>query len=654
MEFRIDRQVFEKFPDFCVGGVVAAGLDNQKAVETTYQLVQAAMQESRTRINDRNPVATHPYILVWREAFRQAGIKPSEFLSSVEALIRRVLKGNDLPSINPAIDIANAVSLKYVLPLGGHNLDRVVGALEVRLSHKDDIFSPPDGEEGQIESLPAGEIVYADQSEVRTRRWVWRQGRKARVDQSSRNIFFPIDGFESLNGTQVREAAEELAQLLTKYLGAECTTFFVNKHQPVASWEIVTENKKANMTGPTIITGLKKEPDKIDELLTRGVAEIVGREELATKLRSGKQLRVKFGIDPTGPRIHIGRSVPLHKLRQFQELGHQIVLIIGQFTGQIGDASDKDSTRPMLTPEKVAENMRDYKRQISLILDESKVEWHSNLEWFGNMSFKEGIILMSHFTVAQMIQRENFRERWESGKQISLQELTYPVLQGWDSVQIKCDVEIGGTDQLFNMMAGRILQEREGQPPQTVLTTVMINGTDGRKMSTSQGNGVFIDEPAKDMYAKMLRTVDELIPQYFEVLTKVSLEDLEQLKQELAAGTNPLLVKKRLALTMTEQYHGREAALEAQRDFEQVHQKRELPDEMPTFTPSDGAIEMVLQELLVKNGMATSNKDAQRTAEEGGIRIDGEKVLNAKSKITLRDGMVIQRGNRHFLKIVLG
>jgi len=653
MEFRVERQVLEKFPDFCVGGVMTAGLDNRKAADTAYQLIQTAMQEARAKFDDNNPLAVHPYIVAWREAFRQAGIKPSEFPSSIEALLRRVLKGNDLPSINPAVDIANAVSLKYVLPLGGHDLERVVGDLTVRLSQAGDVFSPPDGEEGQIETLSAGEIVYADQAEVRTRRWVWRQGRKARVDQSSRHIFFPIDGFESLNGPQVKAAVEELARLLTEHLGAECTTFFVNKQQPNFSWEILTENKRANMTGPTIITGLKKEPDKIDELLARGVAEVVGREELEAKLRSGKQLRVKFGIDPTGPRIHIGRSVPLHKLRQFQELGHQIVLIIGQFTGQIGDASDKDSTRPMLTPEKVTENMQDYKRQISLILDESKVEWRNNLEWFGQMSFKEGIILMSHFTVAQMIQRDNFRERWETGKQISLQELTYPVLQGWDSVMIKCDVEIGGTDQLFNMLAGRILQEREGQSPQAVITTGMINGTDGRKMSTSQGNGVFINEPAKDMYAKMLRTVDELIPQYFEVLTKVSLEELEQIKQQLAAGTNPLLVKKRLALTMTEQYHGKEAALEAQRDFEQVHQKRELPDEMPTFTPPDGATEMVLQELLVKNGMATSNKDAQRTAEEGGIRIDGEKVTNAKSKINLRDGMVIQRGNRHFLKIVL-
>jgi tyrosyl-tRNA synthetase len=654
MRFSVAAQVFEKFPDYIVGGVIAAGLDNNRMQELSYRLLLEAMQEARSHFNDDTAnLTTHPYIARWREAFRLAGIKPSDFQSSSEALLRRVVKGQDLPSINPAINIANAVSVRYAIPMGGHDLDRLVGDLAVRLSHSDDVFSPPDGDEGQIEKLPAGEIAYIDEAEVRTRRWVWRQGRKARVDENSQNIFFPIDGFESLNGNEVRQAAEELAKLLTEHLGAQCQTFVVNRQQPSYLWEFHTESRSDKMSSPTIITGLKRERDKIDELLNRGVVQIVTREELEAKLRSGKQLRVKLGIDPTGPLIHIGRSVTLQKLRQFQDLGHQIVLIIGQFTGQIGDASDKTSTRPMLTPDQVAENTRTYRQQISKILDESKVEWRNNLDWFGNMPFKEGIILMTNFTVAQMIERDNFRERWDAGKPISLQEIVYPVLQGYDSVMIHSDVEIGGTDQLFNMMAGRLLQERYGQAPQSVMCNAMINGTDGRKMSTSQGNGVYISEPPKDMYAKMLRTIDELILEYFEVLTKVPLDDLDAMKQQLDSGENPMLMKKKLAYTLTEQYHGAQAATEAQRDFEQVHQRRELPEDMPIFTPDAGVTEVVLQELLVKNGLATSNKDAQRTATEGGIRIDGEKVTDAKARITLRDGMVIQRGNRQFLKIKL-
>jgi tyrosyl-tRNA synthetase len=269
------------------------------------------------------------------------------------------------------------------------------------------------------------------------------------------------------------------------------------------------------------------------------------------------------------------------------------------------------------------------------------------------MPFKEGIVLMANFTVAQMIERDNFRERWQAGKPISLQEIVYPVLQGYDSVMLKSDVEIGGTDQLFNMMAGRILQERYGQPPQSVMCNVMINGTDGRKMSTSQGNGLYINEPAKDIYAKMLKTIDEQILEYFTVLTKVPLSEIEQMKLELDSGTNPMLLKKRLAYTMTEMYHGSESAEQAQHDFEQVHQKKELPDEIPTFTPEDGVTEISLQDLLVKNGLAQSNKEAQRVAEQGGVSIDGEKKTNAKEKIVLHDGMIIQRGSRFFLKIVL-
>jgi tyrosyl-tRNA synthetase len=659
MRFSVSQQVFQQFPDFCVGGVIAAGIDNTRSREQAYKLLQEAMAEVRAGFGpisegDSSNLTSHPYISAWREAFRKAGIKPAQFLTSVEALLRRVLKGSDLPSISPAVDLYNALSLRYVLPIGGHDLDRVVGELSVRLSHADDIFSPPEGDEGQIEKLPPGEIVYADAAEVRTRRWVWREGRKTRVDLESRNVFFPLDGFESLNGEAVQEATDALARFLEEYLGATTRTFYINKKQPFFDWEIVSENKREKMSGPTIITGVKRERDKIDELLTRGVAEIVTREELEARLRSGKQLRVKLGIDPTGPDIHIGRSVTLHKLRQFQELGHKVVLIIGQFTGQIGDASDKTSTRPMLTPDRVAENMKGYRRQIGKILDESLVEWRNNLDWFGEMPFKEGIILMSNFTVAQMIERENFRDRWQAGKPISLQEITYPVLQGYDSVMVQSDVEIGGTDQLFNMMAGRILQERYGQPPQSVLCNVMINGFDGRKMSTSQGNGLFINEPPKDMYAKMLKTIDELILEYFEVLTKVSMPEIEEMKQHLDSGLNPLEIKKKLAYTMTEQYYGPEAAKEAEHDFEQVHQRRELPDEMPVFTPEPGVTEIQLQELLVKNGLATSNKDAQRTAAEGGIKINGEKFTDAKARIALHDDMIIQRGNRHFLKIKLG
>ena len=653
MRFSVASQIFEQFPTYCVGGVVAAHLSNRN-ITNAEQIYTNLLQEASTlrrhfatgesAPGGSNPLTAQPAIAQWREAFRTLGIKGSEFHTSVEALARRALKGDILPSINPAVDLSNTLSLRYMLPLGGHDLDTLTGNFEVRLARTGDFFAPVEGGEAQIESVPPGEPVYADAAEVRTRRWVWRQGRKARVTEDSRNIFFPIDGWVGLNDEQVREATRQLKTWLTENLGAECQEFFVDKSQPDFEWEIPARPHAA-------ITSRQPAHDEIDELLSRGVVEVVGREELEAKLRSGKKLRVKLGIDPTGPQLHIGRSVPLQKLRDFQKLGHQIVLICGTFTAQIGDASDKTATRPLLTPEQVQQNVADYRRQIGLILDLDKVEWHYNTEWFNDMPFKEGIILMSHFTVAQMIERENFSQRFQAGKPISLQEIVYPVLQGYDSVMIKSDVEIGGTDQLFNLMAGRTLQRIYGQPQQAILMNGMINAPDGQKMSTSQGNGVYLTESPKDMYAKMLKTVDEMIVQYFEVLTRVPLAEIETMREAIGRGENPVNFKKRLAATLVEMYHSPQAAREAADAFEREIVHKEVPDDVPVFEFAAG--EMVLRDLLVETKLADSKKDADRQVEQNGITIDGERPNDPKARVTLHDGMLLKRGNRRYARIKL-
>ncbi len=664
MRFSIAPQIFENYPNYCVGGVVAVGLDNRARPENDPQDIRARLDQQAALLRRRfatgestpggaNPLTARPAIAAWREAFRKAGIKPGEFLSSIEALARRALKGDTLPSINPAIDLANSVSLTYLLPLGGHDLDALVGNLAVRPARPGEFFSPPEGSDAQVESVTAGEPVYADDAEVRTRRWVWRQGRKARVSESSRNVFFPIDGWVGLNEGEVREAAHLLKSLLEQNLGAHCQEFFLDTatREIEIDWKNSTENKK--MVGPTIITNLKREADQIDELLTRGVAQIVTREELEAKLRSGKQLRVKLGIDPTGPLIHIGRSVALQKLRDFQRLGHKVVMLFGTFTGQIGDASDKNSTRPMLTPELVQQNVATYKEQVSLILDPAEVEWRFNTEWYSDMPFQKGIVLMSHFTIAQMIERENFSQRFQAGKPISLQEIVYPVLQGYDSVELECDVEIGGTDQLFNMMAGRTMQKAFDKPMQSVLCTKMINAPDGQKMSTSLNNGVYITEPAKDQYAKMLKTLDEQILEYFEVLTRVPLAEVETMRAGMERGENPVNFKKRLAYSLVEMYHGQAEAEEAAASFEREIVHKEVPTDMPEYSPPAGQTEMQLRDLLVETKLAESKKEADRTAEQGGVTIDGQKVSDGKAKIQLHDGMILKRGSHRYARIKL-
>ena len=434
MRFSVAPQIFELFPKYYVGGVVASGVKNhqdQATVESINRELQAQVAELRQRFPGTAELTADPYIAIWRDAFKILGIKASEFLSSVEALCRRAIKTGSVPSINPAVDLSNALSLKYLLPLGGHDLDLLRGDLEVRLAREDDIFSAPDVNKS-TEAVPAGEPVYADQAEVRTRRWVWREGRKARITENTTNIFFPVDGWVGLNDGQVRTACEEIARLFEEKLGATCQVFYLDAANPSARWESGATGGEGKPEMPAVLPPVKKERDQIDHILTRGVAGIITAEELEAKLRSGRQLRVKLGIDPTGPLIHIGRSVALQKLRDFQRLGHKIIMLSGTFTGQIGDASDKQSTRPMLTPAQVEANVQTYKQQVSLILDPNEVEWRFNTEWFNQMSFQQGIELMSNFTVAQMIERDNFNDRFKAGKPISLQEIVYPVLQGYD------------------------------------------------------------------------------------------------------------------------------------------------------------------------------------------------------------------------------
>jgi tyrosyl-tRNA synthetase len=655
MRFSIAPEIFEQFPNYCVGVVMATDFNNASKGDDNWigQFLQNEIQQLRRRFatgeamaGGANPLTSLTAIESWRNAFKQVNIKPGDYPSSIEALTRRALRSGQLPSINPAIDIANAVALKFLLPLGGHDTDKLTGAMSVRFSREGDIFSPIDGEGS--ENVPPGEPVYADDKEVRTRRWVWRQGRHARVDENSRNVFFPLDGWVGTNDADVKEAAKLLKEVLTAELGATCRVYFLDKNNPSADLDAPAPS----IVMPTVVkfTGDRK---LVDEVLTRGVADIITKEELEAKLLSGRQLRVKLGIDPTGPLIHIGRSVTLQKLRDFQRLGHQIVMLFGTFTGQIGDASDKDATRPMLNPQVLEENVRTYKDQVSKVLDADKVEWHYNTEWFADMPFKEGIKLMSYFTVSQMIERDNFALRLQAGKPVSLQEIIYPILQGYDSVMLKADVEIGGTDQLFNLLAGRTLQTIYEQPAQSVLMTRMINAPDGSKMSTSKGNGVFIAGDPKDFYAKMLKTLDEMIVEYFEMLTRVPMEEVAEMGAAMARGENPVNFKKRLAHKMVEQYHGVGAADDAAAAFEREHVRRELPEDMPEWTPPGGVTEMPLRDLLVETKLASGKKEADRFVEQNGVSIDGEKATDPKARIALRDGMILKRGNRFFAKIKL-
>lgn len=655
MRFRIAPDVFDRFPDACVAVVAAAGVANDKVVPATQQLLRAAEGELRERLADGD-LKVHPFIARWRDAFSALGWNPNKHKSSVEALLGRVLKGGSVPALSPAVDLANTVSLRYMLPVGAHDVELLSGDLAVRLARAGEPFRPIGG--GAEEEAEPGEIVYADDAEVRTRRWVWRQGDGAKVTAASRAIFFPIDGWLALNEEETHEAARELARLLQQHLGAETAIMFVQRdHAEVQVFEAgrpvqAASDEAHNAIKAPAVQAPSREPDEIDNLLTRAVVNVIVREDVEKRLRAGEKLRVKLGIDPTGPRLHIGRAVSLRKLRQFQQLGHTICLVIGDFTAQVGDASDKDAARRMLSEMEIYENMAGYKQQIGRILDVDTVEWSYNSDWLGQLRFKDVINLSLNFTVAQMLERENFSLRFAEGKPIGLHEFFYPLMQGYDSYALKADLEIGGTDQLFNLMAARPIQRMLGQRPQDILTLKMIWGLDGRKMSTSEGNTILIDEPPIDMYGKVMSMGDEHLIDYFEAATEAPMREIRELERELAGGMNPMAAKKRLAYEITALYHGAAGALEGQRYFEELHQgKGELQDEDWPEVEIAGTQPRQIGPLFVEAGLATSNSDARRVMEQGGLEIDGHKVADFTALVTPHSGMKLRRGKNKLARL---
>ncbi len=388
---------------------------------------------------------------------------------------------------------------------------------------------------------------------------------------------------------------------------------------------------------------------KIDEILSRGVEEIIEKDSLEKKLKSGKQLRIKHGIDPTGPKIHIGRALQFWKLKEFQDLGHKIILIIGDFTAQIGDASDKQAMRKPLTEKEIKENMKDYVKQIGKILDMRKVELHYNSEWFKKMKVKDFVSLQMLFTAQQTIQRRNFKERWDEGKPIGLHELDYPLFQGYDSVMVKADVEIGGTDQLFNLKAGREIQKKFEQMSQDIITLTMLNGLDDRKMSTSWGNVINITDEPNDIYGKVMSMKDLLIDEYLRLATRLSKEEIEEIKKSL---NNPRDIKARLAKEIVTLYHGKVIAQKAEEEFNKVFRDRQVPSEIEIFK-TDKKIYPVL-DLLFDAKIVSSKNEAKRLIQGGAVivEIDNKKskIDNWKKTVDMQDDMVIKAG-RKFIKI---
>lgn len=376
-------------------------------------------------------------------------------------------------------------------------------------------------------------------------------------------------------------------------------------------------------------------------------------EELRERLKEGRPLRVYLGVDPSAPDIHLGHTVPIRKLRQFQELGHDVTFLIGNFTGLIGDPSDKDKTRPMLTPEQLMANAKTYADQAFKILDPEQTRVRYNAEWLSPLSFADVIKLAAHFTVAQFLERDNFAKRYEKGDPIYLHEFFYALMQGYDAVAQETDVQIGGTDQLFNLMAGRTLQKAFGQRPQIAITLPILVGTDGyMRMSKSTGNAIGINEPPEQMYGKVMSIPDHAMLNYFTLVTRYTPEQLQAVETKLKKGdVHPRDIKMELAREIVSIFHGDEAALEAEKHFITVFQQRDLPDEMPEYALSEPRN---IIDLLSETGLIRSKSEGRRLIQQGGVKLGGEPVADVEAQVEVTSDVVLQIGRRKFIRLVPG
>jgi len=387
-------------------------------------------------------------------------------------------------------------------------------------------------------------------------------------------------------------------------------------------------------------------------LLERGVVDVIVKEELEKKLNSGRKLRIKFGIDPTGSDLHIGHGVVLRKLKQFQDRGDTTILLIGDYTARIGDPTGKSETRKMLSEEQIKENMKHYIEQASKVLDINKLEIRYNSEWFAKMNMAQILELTAKRTVSQMLQREDFKNRIKNNQDISITELLYPLMQGYDSVMLESDVELGGTDQTFNMLVGRDLQKAYGcKTIQDIITVPILEGTDGvEKMSKTYNNYIGFSESPKEVYGKAMSIPDSIIVKYFELATEISFEELKKLEKSLKEGENPKNLKMRLARELVTLYHDEESAKAAEQEFTEIFSNKGKPEEIEEIKLSGKSHKLV--DLLVETKLSTSKSEARRLIEQGGVKVDDEKVLSTDLELDINEERLIQAGKRKFVKVI--
>lgn len=641
MIYRIDKNLLDLGGGIYTGVVAAFGVNNAVVNEKIADILQEEVAKAVDTLSGGS-VKNEPMLAFYQKAMKSININPSKYPCSIEAILNRISKKGEFPSLCPAVDLGNYISIKYRVPVGVHDVDTLQDELVVRKANEDDCIM----EENSLEKDPLtqGEPVYVTGNSVRTRRWMWRQMPAGRVDEDSSNFIFLIDGFND-NKETVDKACTEMITLLQELFGVRAE-----------SGVVCRENNEFHF-GP--MTDAERDTENQIAMMLKGVAMHSDISDIREKIRAAKRenrpLRVKLGLDPSAPDIHVGHSVVLRKIRQLQDMGHLAVIIIGDFTGMIGDPTGKETLRKQLSREQVEENARTYMEQIFKVIDENRTEVYFNSEWLGNMKFADVIDLAAKCTVARMLERDDFNNRYTNHKPLYVHEFFYPLMQAYDSVAIRADIELGGTDQTFNILMGRNIQKDYGMEPQLTLFMPLLEGTDGvNKMSKSLNNYIGISEPAAVIFEKVMKIADSLIIKYYNLCTDVHPEEIAKLKHMLDHEANPRDIKMMLAREITTLYCGAEATVEAEERFKAVFQKNQVPDDAPVvsvkleYSMSRGDL---LASALVRDGYYKSKAEIRRVFQQGGATFDNERVLDIKMLSMTEGEHFLKMGKSKFFKI---
>ena len=644
MFFKIEKEMFDANPNIYTGVVVAKGLNNSGVNKEIAELLEGEIAKINTCVSSGAEISGTENIAAYNNAMKKMGVNADKYPCSIDAIVARIKKQGAFPSISPVVDLGNYISVKYRVPVGVHDADSLDNDLCVRCATEEDCAI----EENSIknDALTVGEPVYACGDSVRTRRWLWRQMPAGKTTEESNSFIFPIDGFVE-NKEIVDAAVEELTMLIKKFFNVDAENGVIKANDPEFRFGVLTpEEEDIENQIAIMLKGAAQHTDVSDV-----------RKKIAQAKKENRPLRVKLGLDPSAPDIHVGHSVVLRKIRQLQDLGHKAVIIIGDYTGMIGDPTGKSKTRKQLTREEVEANANTYMEQIFKVIDKDKTEVHYNSTWLSKMSFGDVIELAAKCTVARMLERDDFNNRYVNHLPLSVHEFFYPLMQAYDSVAIQADVELGGTDQTFNILMGRNIQRDYGLEPQIALFMPLLEGIDGNeKMSKSLGNYIGISEEPGIIYEKVMKIPDALIIKYYNLCTDIHPSEIAAIEASLENGKNPRDVKMQLAFEITKLYHGEAAAQEAEVRFKNIFQKNELPADAAVIEV-DASAELPqcnqIIDYLVANKVFSSKGEVRRLFNQGAVQVDGVKQTDTQQFNVEVGDHVLKIGKNKMFKLLV-